>query len=190
MPRRTITRSRRPSAALAALLVAGLLVGCGADSEGPATSPSSGSSSSPTAAVRAVVLRFGAASRAKDYQTICDQLLSRSLVTAVESIGLPCEAALQRGLAGVRDPQLTVRQISIHGNRALASVHSTAFGQPPSDDAMQLVLEDGTWRIASLAEPSAAAPTSATPGSSATPASSATPPSTTTTSPTKSKKKG
>jgi hypothetical protein len=168
-------RCRAPLAA--ALLAATLAGGCGADREGPPPA---------TAAqqVRAVVARFGDASRAKDYQTICDQLLSRSLVQSVEAVGLPCESALQRGLGGVRDPRLQIREISIQGGRALVSVHTTAAGQPPSDDAVQLVRENGQWHIAALAEPTATTaapaggappPSSAVPSSSAVPASTATP---------------
>ena len=142
------------------------LAGCGADREGPAAPASA------TQQVRAVVARFGVASRAKDYQTICDQLLSQSLVRSVEAVGLPCESALQRGLGDVRDPRLEVRQVTVQGGRALVSVHSTAIGQAPSDDALQLVRENGSWRIASLSEPSAS---TATPASTAAPATTSVP---------------
>jgi hypothetical protein len=159
----------------AALLgvAASVVAGCGADTE----SGGSGGSGVPNdQQVRAVVTQFGTAAAAKDYRTICDQLLADTLVKAVESIGLPCESALQKGLSDVRHPTLEVRQVSIAGSRALVSVHSTATGQPASDDAMQLVKEEGVWKIASLAEPSAGAGAA----SSATPPSTATPPTTTT----------
>jgi hypothetical protein len=153
------------SFAVAALLATALVIaGCGADSE------DGGSGTSADQQVRAVVARFGVATRAKDYQTICDQLLADNLVHAVEAIGLPCESALQKGLSDVRDPRLEIRQVSIAGSRALVSVHSTADGQPPSDDAVQLVKENGEWKIASLAEPAGGAASSAAPASTATPA--------------------
>jgi hypothetical protein len=145
-----------PSRCVAALALLGcglaLGAGCGADSEGPSESDQ----------VRAVVVRFGQASRARDYQTICDQLLSASLVRGVEAVGLPCESALQRGLADVRNPRLQVKEISVSSGRALVSVHSTADGQPPSDDAMQLVREQGQWRISSLVEPGSSTTTPST----------------------------
>jgi ketosteroid isomerase-like protein len=155
--------------AVAALLGVAVLAaaGCGADTE------SGGSGAPDEQQVRAVVARFGVATRAKDYQTICDQLLADDLVHAVEAIGLPCESALQKGLSDVRDPRLEIRQVSLGGGRALVSVHSTADGQPPSDDAVQLVKENGQWKIASLAEPAGGA-SSAAPASTATPPSSAT----------------
>jgi hypothetical protein len=140
--------------------------GCGADQEGAGGLPDDQQ-------VRAVVARFGVATRAKDYQTICDQLLADELVRSVESIGLPCESALQKGLADVRDPRLEIRQVSLSAGRALVSVHSTAAAQQASDDAVQLVKQHGEWRIASLAEPAgggaAAASTSTPPSSTSKP---------------------
>jgi hypothetical protein len=145
------------------------VAGCGADTEGPSQEQQ----------VRAVVARYAIATRNHDYQTMCDRLLARSLVKRVEDLGLPCESALQRGLADVRDPRLTIRDVSIGPGRALVSVHSTAAGEAPADVAIQLVKEDDEWRIASLAQPegassgapgATAAPASGTaPGSSATP---------------------
>jgi hypothetical protein len=139
--------------------------GCGADQEGGA----SGSGLPDDQQVRAVVARFGVATRAKDYQTICDRLLADELVRSVESIGLPCESALQKGLGDVRDPRLEIRQVSLSGGRALVSVHSSAAGQPASDDAMQLVRQHGEWRIASLAEPAGGGASSSAPPSTSTP---------------------
>jgi hypothetical protein len=142
---------RVPRAACAVLAVAAACgaMGCGADEEG------GGDGSGPTAEqqVRTVVAKFGIATRDKDYQQICDQLLSDELVAKIEGVGLPCESALQRGLGEVRDPTLTINEVSISGARALVSIHTTATGQPPSDDALQLVRQDGEWRIASLAGP-------------------------------------
>jgi hypothetical protein len=41
-------------------------------------------------------------------------------------------------------------------------VHTTAAGQPPSDDALQLVREGKAWKIASLAEPTGGSQTTTT----------------------------
>jgi hypothetical protein len=148
-------------AALAALLLAAV-AGCGADEEGTASLPEDQQ-------VRAVVARFGVATRARDYQAICDRLLADELVRSVEAVGLPCESALQRGLSDVRDPRLRITQVSVSRGRALVSVHSTAAGQPPSDDALQLVKQGDEWRIASLAVPSGGgAATATTPPATAT----------------------
>jgi hypothetical protein len=155
VPGRRIFAPRVVLGALLSAAIAAGAAGCGADSEGPTDDTQ----------VRATVARFGVATRNGDYQTICDQLLADALVHSVEAVGLPCESALQRGLSDVRDPRLEIRQVSMSGGRALVSVHSTAAGQPPSDDAIQLVKEGGTWRIASLAAPSPGQGSSASPSS-------------------------
>ncbi len=132
----------------AVLVLALAVAGCGADEEG-----GGGGGLPAEQQVRAVVARFGVATRAKDYQQICDRLLSKDLVDKIEAIGLPCESAVQRGLGGVRNPTLKINEVSISGSRALVSIHTTATGEAPSDDALQVVREDGEWKIASLAAP-------------------------------------
>jgi hypothetical protein len=142
VPRRWIS-----AALIAALALA--VAGCGADEEGGG----GGGGVPAEQQVRAVVARFGVATRAKDYRQICDRLLSDDLVTKIEGIGLPCESALQRGLGGVRNPTIAINEVSISGSRALVSIHTTATGEAPSDDALQVVREGGEWKIASLAAP-------------------------------------
>jgi hypothetical protein len=143
VPRRWIS-----AAPITALALALALAGCGADEEG-----GGGGGAPAQQQVRAVVARFGVATRAKDYQEICDNLLADDLVAKIEDIGLPCESALQRGLGDVRSPTLAINEVSISGSRALVSIHTTAAGQAPSDDALQVVREGSEWKIASLAAP-------------------------------------
>jgi hypothetical protein len=138
---------RRTTVAFAATLAV-TVGGCGADQETPA------GASSADQQVRTVVAKFGIATRDKDYQVICNQLLAQTLVQKIEAVGLPCEGALQRGLGDVKSPTLKINDVSISHGRALVSVHTTAAGQQPSDDALQLVLEGRHWKIASLAAPS------------------------------------
>jgi Putative lumazine-binding len=137
-----------PRVLLAALAVACAVagVGCGSDSE-------KATKTSETEA-RGVVERFGTATARRDYQTICDELLADNLVKKVEDVGLPCEIAFEKGVGGVKNPRIEVRQVKVQGNRALVSVRSTATGETPSDDAVQLVREGDEWRIASLVSPS------------------------------------
>ncbi len=133
--------------ALSALALA--VAGCGADEEGGG----GGDGVPAEQQVREVVARFGVATRGKDYQQICDRLLSKELVDKIEGIGLPCESAVKRGLGAVRNPTLKINEVSISGSRALVSIHTTAAGEAPSDDALQVIREDGEWKIASLAAP-------------------------------------
>jgi hypothetical protein len=125
---------RRPLVAL--LAGASALCGCG----GPTDSEQ----------VRDVVQAFGQATAAKDYDRLCADVLAPDLVEEVESTGLSCEAALRQGLGEVRAPKLTVGTIEVDGARATAEVRSTASGEAPSRDTLQLVRSGEGWRIASL----------------------------------------
>jgi Putative lumazine-binding len=128
-------------ACAAAALVAATLAGCGGQTD--------------TAAVRATMARLERATAAKDYKTLCTQVLAPSLLAKVHEVGLGCEQALSRGLGGVRSPQLVVRSIQLHGSTALVNVHSSAANQASSDDTVQLVKVGGQWRVSSLANPGA-----------------------------------
>ncbi len=98
---------------------------------------------------------YAAATRDKDYQTICDDLYATDLVDRVRAAGLPCEVALRTGLEDRQNPRLEVLGVEVNGDQALARVRSTAGGEVPSTDLVRLVKEDGDWRVASLSEPGA-----------------------------------
>lgn len=100
--------------------------------------------------VRDVVEAFGGATKAKDYQRLCDDLLSPKLVEEVERAGLPCEVALRQGLGEVRSPELIIGRIEVKGDDATAEVRSSAAGELPSRDVLKLVRVGDSWRIASL----------------------------------------
>ena len=127
---------RRPLALIAATAV-GVLAGCGGGDQ--------------SAAVRATLNRFVQATGRQDYRTLCTQILAPSLVSNVEQIGLPCEIALSRGFGSVSKPRLSVRKVSVNGNRATAAVHTTAANQAPLDGTINLVRIGGRWRVSSLA---------------------------------------
>ena len=98
---------------------------------------------------------YAAATRDKDYQTICDELYAKDLVERVRAAGLPCEVALRTGLEDRQNPRLQVLGVEVNGDQALARVRSTAGGEVPSTDVVRLVKEDGDWRVAALSEPGA-----------------------------------
>ena len=123
---------------LAPALVLLVLAGCG--EQGP----------TPEQQVRSTVTEFGRATAAKDYQTLCDRLLAPSLVEEVESVGLPCEVALRQGLGDVREPRLTIGRVQVRDDRASAEIRTSAAGEEPSKDTLELVNLDGTWKISSL----------------------------------------
>jgi hypothetical protein len=125
---------------VAALLAAALLAGCGG---GPSDDQQ----------VRQTLRDFVKATADKDYKLICDQLLAPRLVDQVKAIGLPCEKALQRGLGDVRDPRLTIGKVTVDGDRASAQIRTSAAGQPPSADKVELSKVGGRWRVSSLGRP-------------------------------------
>ena len=104
----------------------------------------------PEQQVRSTVAEFGRATAAKDYQALCDRLLAPSLIEEVEAIGLPCEVAMRQGLEDVREPRLTIGRVQVSEDRASAEVRTSAAGEEPSRDTLELVNVDGTWKISSL----------------------------------------
>jgi hypothetical protein len=109
-----------------------------------------GSEPSDEEQVRSTLSAFGKATADKDYERMCEELLAPALVEQVKRIGLPCEIALEQGLGEVRSPRLAVGRVTVDGERARAEVRTSAEGQPPSRDTVQLTKIEGSWRIASL----------------------------------------
>jgi hypothetical protein len=119
---------------LAAL--AGLAAGCGQSEE---------------RAVRRTLDDFAQATARKDYQRLCDDLFAQRLVEQVRQT-VPCEVALRNSsLNDARNPKLTVRKVTVDGDRATAVVATTAANQRPSEDTVELVKEGEQWRILALA---------------------------------------
>jgi hypothetical protein len=116
-----------------------LATGCGGE-EDPA----------PEAQVRATLADFGRATAAKDYERLCTRILAPDLVEQVTSVGLSCPAALRQGLEEVREPRITVGAVRVTGDSARAEVSTSARGQQPSRDTLELRRVPGGWRVASL----------------------------------------
>jgi hypothetical protein len=123
----------------AAALAAAVLAGCGG---GPSTQEQ----------VRATLDELGRATAAKDYQALCDEVYAPKLVEKLTQVGLPCEIAMQRALEHVENPRLTIGRITIAKDEksAKAEVRSSASGQAPSQDTLELVPVDDGWRVSSL----------------------------------------
>ena len=121
-----------------ALLAGAALAGCG--SSGPTDEQQ----------VRDTVNTFSKATAAKDYEKLCKQLLAPKLLEQVKQAGLPCEVALSKGLQDVKDPKVTIGQITVKGDSATADVQTSAAGEQPSRDTLKLSKVAGRWRIASL----------------------------------------
>lgn len=130
-------------AAAAILVVVALIGTCGSDEDKD---------------VRDTLDRFAKATREKDYQALCDDLLSSTLVEQLRTADRPCEVVLRIGLSEVQNPTLEVLGVQINNDQATAQVDTGAAGQPSFRTRILLVREDGNWRLKSLPdeqEPSA-----------------------------------
>jgi hypothetical protein len=120
------------------LLALCVLVGCG--DSGPSEEEQ----------IRGALSEFGRATGERDYGALCERILAPKLVETVERIGLPCEQALAKGFEDVRAPQISVGDVTVDGTTATAQVRSSAAGQEPSEDTVDLIKVGDAWRIASL----------------------------------------
>jgi hypothetical protein len=100
--------------------------------------------------VRQTLDDFGKATAAKDYQALCDHILAPQLIDKLKQVGLPCEVALQQSLGDVKDPRIVVGTITVKDKLAKAEVRTSASGQTPSKDTIELVPVGDAWRISSL----------------------------------------
>jgi hypothetical protein len=131
----------------AAALLALALAGCGSKDTPPDSDQ-----------VRAALVEFGKATAAHDYKTMCTRLLAPVLLDKLRQVGLSCEQALEQGLGEVRSPKLSVGKITVKGDTASAEVRTSAEGQAPSTDTVQLRRINGKWRISALSTPSEPGP--------------------------------
>ena len=95
---------------------------------------------------------LGRAMSAKDYQVLCDRVFAPKLVDKLTQVGLPCEIAMQRAFEDVQNPRLTIGKITVAEDEksAKAEVRTSASGQSPSQDTVELVPVDDGWRVSSL----------------------------------------
>ena len=106
---------------------------------------------SPERDVRDTLEAFVAATAAKDYQRLCDDIFAAELVEQVRRT-VPCEVALRNSsLDDAREPKIQIKSIEVEGDTATAVVASSAANQRPSEDTVRLVRQGEGWRIAALA---------------------------------------
>jgi hypothetical protein len=134
MPRPSSCR-RHVVIALCALAATAVLTGCGTSEHDQ---------------VQAKVQQFLTATRKKDATTLCNQVLSPTLIEAYIQHGITCKQYWQIGLAHVTEPSLLIGKIDVHGGKASAIVLTGAKGQESALDAIELVKTGAGWRIESL----------------------------------------
>jgi hypothetical protein len=128
----------RVGAGIGIVCVACVLAGCG---------------TSASDQVKAKISQFVRAADAKDYATLCSQVLAPALVDRLASAGVTCPQAMQIAFQGVDNPTLSVGKVTISGGKASAITLSTARNQQASVDTIELVKTEHGWRVSSLASP-------------------------------------
>ena len=111
--------------------------------------------------VRDVLATFARSVEGRDYQKLCDDVFAPKLLEGLQGIGLPCEVALRNSLGEVQDPRLTVGAVDVKGAKATAEIRTSAEGQSPSSDELELQRIDGRWKVSALSagETPSASPT-------------------------------
>jgi hypothetical protein len=124
--------------ALLAAAIALAIAGCGKEEP------------TPEQQVRQTLDAFGKATASRDYQALCDRILAPQLIDKLKQVGLPCEVALQQSLGDVEEPRISVGKVTVTDKLAKAEVRTSAAGQKPSQDTIELVPVGSSWRISSL----------------------------------------
>jgi hypothetical protein len=125
----------------AALAMLAAVAGCG---DGAARTPGTVAAEG----VRATVGDLERALAERDYERICEQILSSE--GRRRAGGEECARRLARSTAGVEDPTLEVVSVELGPGEATAHVRAYSEGRRPAVDIMRLKPENGDYRIESL----------------------------------------
>jgi hypothetical protein len=80
---------------------------------------------------------------------ICSKILSRTLVSQLDSAGTDCQTEMEKAIADANDYTLDVRKVTIDGNEATAEVQQGSDGPI---ETMRFARESGDWRATALSE--------------------------------------
>jgi hypothetical protein len=101
--------------------------------------------------VVATIMEFERALAGGDFATICGKLFT---VEAREAAGGDrCPSVLQDTAGGLREPNVRIVSINLHGNTATAIVRARVAGGQPVTDTIRLQRQGGRYRIVSAGQP-------------------------------------
>jgi hypothetical protein len=135
------TRLRASAVLLGMASAAG---GCGGEDPPTVTRDISG----PPQQVARVVDRLDGAVRDRDFTLICRELLTPA--ARERAGGARCAATMAASAEGVRRPQIELLSIRIVGDRAEAKLRTTASGQKPIEETLELARARRGYRITAL----------------------------------------
>jgi hypothetical protein len=121
-----------------------LLAGCGASSSQPS---SVDDFKGDERAVAQKVEDLQQAGESQEPETICNDILARSLVQQLEAAGSDCTQEMEKAVEDADDYALDVTDVSISGSTATAKVRR---GEDGPTETMEFTKEGGQWRATSL----------------------------------------
>lgn len=121
-----------------------LLAGCGASSSQPS---SVDDFKGDERAVAQKVEDLQEAGERQEPETICSDILARSLVQQLEAAGSDCTQEMEKAVEDADDYALDVTDVSISGSTATAKVRR---GEDGPTETMEFTKEGGQWRATSL----------------------------------------
>ena len=98
--------------------------------------------------VAAVVEELESALEARDYERVCERVLSPE--GRRRAGGEECVRRLSRTAAGVDDPSIELLSITVGPQDATARVRALADGERPAIDVIRLTPAEGGYRIESM----------------------------------------
>ena len=116
------------------------LSGCGEDDPEPVKG-------APKQVARTIA-RLQLLTERKDFQVICRELFTAD--ARRRAGGRDCPKLLAETGNDLRAPRIELLSVTIDGERARAKVRTSARGQAPVEDEIELVRERGGYRISSL----------------------------------------
>jgi hypothetical protein len=133
----------RATSAGAALCCALLLVACG-------TSARQKNARKPAQQVADTVAALQHDLLTRNWQDICERVFS--IDARAQAGGDSCPSFVRHGAAHLRGERIRIRGIVVQNGGASVDVTTTAEGQAPVGDTLQLVFEDGRYRVSRLAQ--------------------------------------
>ena len=131
--------------ALALCFLAFLLSACGTAAPRDSAKDFSGAEREVAAAVEGVE----DAARANDAGRLCTKLLSEELLATLEQQGTNCTTAVREAFKDASSKDLTVKDVTISGDKATAKVTSGS-GSNEKTDTLSLEKSGAAWKIAAL----------------------------------------